>query len=146
MLAVGIGLILTMSDGVPFTPTWGRFRSGNTLSNDDWPSRTGLAAPDANAYKPRKPNNYIKTQCFSVPLHRRGLLERELRSCTPSLGDPLIPLRSSASTFVQCRPNIIVGPGIKSVDFSVFKNNRIKRISENSTCSSSRDVQHYEPS
>jgi len=49
-----------------------------------------------------------------------------------SLGTPVDPaslqcfnLRGNAGR------NIIVGPGIKSLDFSVFKNNRIKRISEN---------------
>src|SRR5258707_14713764 len=64
-----LGTILTVSDGVPFTPTWG---TGDdpafTLSNDDWafPNRLG-GAGCKTLTNPGNPNNYIKTQCFAVP-------------------------------------------------------------------------------
>ena len=130
-----LGLILTMSDGVPFTPTWGTGSDpANTLSNDDWAFPNRLGGPGcATLTNPGNPNNYIKTQCFSVPTAPDAAFwNANCDPAPPSLGGPLNPaslqcfnLRGNAGR------NIIVGPGIKSVDFSVFKNNRIKRISEN---------------
>jgi hypothetical protein len=47
-------------------------------------------------------------------------------------------LRPTFGTFPQCfnlrgnsGRNILIGPGTSNLDFSVFKNNHIKRISEN---------------
>ncbi len=130
-----LGLILTVSDGVPFTPTWGTGSDpANTLSNDDWAFPNRLGGPGcATLTNPGNPSNYIKTQCFSVPTAPDPKFWND--NCSPvplSLGTPVDPaslqcfnLRGNAGR------NIIVGPGIKSLDFSVFKNNRIKRISEN---------------
>ncbi len=130
-----LGLILTVSDGVPFTPTWGTGSDpANTLSNDDWAFPNRLGGPGcATLTNPGNPNNYIKTQCFSVPTAPDAAFwNANCNPAPPSLGGPVDPaslqcfnLRGNAGR------NIIVGPGIKSLDFSVFKNNRIKRISEN---------------
>jgi len=130
-----LGLILTVSDGVPFTPTWGTGSDpANTLSNDDWAFPNRLGGPGcATLTDPGNPNNYIKTQCFSVPTAPDAAFwNANCNPAPPSLGGPVDPaslqcfnLRGNAGR------NIIVGPGIKSLDFSVFKNNRIKRISEN---------------
>ena len=53
---------------------------------------------------PGNPNQYIKTQCFAVPnpITLRGNLGR----------------------------NTVIGPGLLNFDFSLFKNNHIKRISD----------------
>jgi hypothetical protein len=102
-----LGLIFTASDGVPFTATWGTGGDpANTQSSDDFafPNRLG-GAGCSTLTNPGDPNNYIKTQCFAVP--------------NPT------NLRGNAGR------NILIGPGITNLDFSVFKNNRIKRISEN---------------
>jgi outer membrane receptor protein involved in Fe transport len=102
-----LGMIFSVSDGVPFTPTWGTGSDpANTLNNDDYafPNRLGGAAC-STLTNPGNPGNYIKTQCFAVP--------------TPT------NLRGNAGR------NIMIGPGITNLDFSVFKNNRVKRISEN---------------
>ena len=130
-----LGLILTVSDGVPFTPTWGTGSDpANTLSNDDWAFPNRVGGPGCGTLtSPGNPNNYIKTQCFSVPTAPDAAFwNANCDPAPPSLGGPVDPaslqcfnLRGNAGR------NIIVGPGIKSVDFSVFKNNRIKRISEN---------------
>jgi len=110
------------------------FRPANTLSNDDWAFPNRLGGPGcATLTNPGNPNNYIKTQCFSVPPHPTpAFWNANCNPAPPSLGGPVDPaslqcfnLRGNAGR------NIIVGPGIKSLDFSVFKNNRIKRISEN---------------
>jgi hypothetical protein len=134
-----LGLILTVSDGVPFTPTWGTGSDpANTLSGDDFAFPNRLGGPGCSSLvNPGNPNNYIKTQCFVVPTAPdmnfwNANCDQFPPSLQPSSGPPV------AATFPQCfnlrgnaGRNSLIGPGITNVDFSVFKNNRIKRISEN---------------
>lgn len=128
-----LGVILTLSDGVPFTPTWGTGGDpANTLSSDDFAYPNRLNAPGcANAINRSNPNNYIKTQCFTVPsAPDMGFWTANCDPAPPSVGGPV--------SFPQCfnvrgnsGRNVLTGPGITDLDFSVFKNNSIKRISEN---------------
>jgi Carboxypeptidase regulatory-like domain/TonB-dependent Receptor Plug Domain/TonB dependent receptor len=151
-----LGLILTVSDGVPFTPTWGTGSDpANTLSSDDFafPNRLG-GSGCSTLTNPGNPNNYIKTttpQCFAVPTAPD--LAFWNANCDPapvSLGygfDPQNPANPVPANNGNPPPawlpplacfnlrgntgrNIVIGPGITSLDFSVFKNNHIKRISE----------------
>jgi len=124
-----LGTILTVSDGVPFTATWG---TGDdpafTMSNDDWafPNRLG-GAGCKTLTNPGNPNNYIKTQCFAVPTAPSAAFWAA-NNCQGGDGitDLTCPnLRGNAGR------NILIGPGITNLDFSIFKNNRIRRISEN---------------
>jgi Carboxypeptidase regulatory-like domain/TonB-dependent Receptor Plug Domain len=124
-----LGTILTVSDGVPFTATWG---TGDdpafTQSNDDWafPNRLG-GAGCKTLTNPGNPNNYIKSQCFAVPTAPTAAFWAA-NNCQGGDGitDLTCPnLRGNAGR------NILIGPGITNLDFSIFKNNRIKRISEN---------------
>src|SRR6202166_3752312 len=65
-----LGIIFTASTGIPFTPTFGTGGDPNgTLSSDDWayPNRLGGAGCQSLT-NPGNPNNYIKTQCFAVPV------------------------------------------------------------------------------
>ncbi len=122
-----LGLIFTVSDGVPFTPTWG---TGDdpalTQNNDDWAFPNRLGGPGCRTLtNPGNPNNYIKTQCFAVPT-------------APDLAFWTANCVGGDATSLQCfnlrgnaGRNILIGPGITNLDFSVFKNNHIKRISEN---------------
>jgi hypothetical protein len=130
-----LGLIFTVSDGVPFTATWGTGGDpANTLSSDDfaYPNRLG-GAGCTTLTNPGHPENYIKTQCFAIPTApNAGFWSANCNAAPPSVGGPIDPnslqcfnLRGNAGR------NILVGPGITNLDFSVFKNNRIKRISEN---------------
>lgn len=122
-----LGLILTVSDGVPFTPTWGTGGDpANTLSSDDFAYPNRLGGPGcATLTNPGNPNNYIKTQCFAIPTAPDSAFWNA--NCIG--GDPIslqcFNLRGNAGR------NILIGPGITNLDFSVFKNNHIKRISEN---------------
>lgn len=124
-----LGLILTVSDGVPFTPTWG---TGDdpafTQSNDDWafPNRLG-GSGCKSLTNPGNPDNYIKTQCFAVPTAPDATFYAA-NNCQG--GDGVTDLRCFNLRGNAGR-NIIVGPGITNLDFSIFKNNRIRRISEN---------------
>jgi hypothetical protein len=69
----------------------------------DVPNR--LSGPGCSSLvNPGNPVQYIKTQCFAFP-------------------NP-VNLRGNAQR------NILIGPGLSNFDFSVFKNNRIPRISE----------------
>jgi len=124
-----LGTILTVSDGVPFTATWG---TGDdpalTQNNDDWafPNRLG-GAGCKSLTNPGNPNNYIKTQCFAVPTAPDPSFWAA-NNCQGGDGvtDLTCPnLRGNAGR------NILTGPGITNLDFSIFKNNHIRRISEN---------------
>jgi len=132
-----LGLILTVSDGVPFTPTWGSGNNpgpANTLSSDDFAYPNRLGGPGCSTLtNPGNPANYIKTQCFAIPTAPAGFdWATHCDPAPPSIPGPIDPaslqcfnLRGNSGR------NIAIGPGITNLDFSVFKNNHIKRISEN---------------
>jgi hypothetical protein len=137
-----LGLILTVSDGVPFTPTWGTGSDpAGTLSSDDFafPIRVGGSGCQSLT-NPGNPANYIKTQCFAVPsAPDMAFWNANCDAAPPSAQNPSGTPPVLAS-FPQCfnlrgnsGRNILIGPGITNLDFSVFKNNHIKRISENFT-------------
>ncbi len=91
------------STGVPFTPGFGGDALGvkSTDPNIDVPNL--VSGPGCGSLvNSGNPNHYIKTQCFAVPnpITLRGNLGR----------------------------NTIIGPGLVNFDFSLFKNNHIKRV------------------
>jgi hypothetical protein len=100
-----LGGIFEASTGVPFTPGF----AGDVLGvksadpNIDVPNLLGGSAC-GSLVNPGNPVHYIKTQCFSLPnpITLRGDLGR----------------------------NTLIGPGLVNFDFSVFKNNYIKKISD----------------
>jgi len=100
-----IGGVFEASTGVPFTPGFGGDALGvkSTDPNIDVPNL--LSGPGCSSpVNPGNPDHYIKTQCFAVPnpITLRGNLGR----------------------------NTLIGPGLVNLDFSIFKNNPIKRISD----------------
>jgi hypothetical protein len=130
-----LGTIFTVSDGVPFTPTWGTGSDpANTLSSDDFAYPNRLGGPGcATLTNPGNPANYVKTQCFAIPTAPDAAFwNANCDPAPPSLAGPVDPaslqcfnLRGNAGR------NSLVGPGLTSLDFSVFKNSHIRRISEN---------------
>jgi Carboxypeptidase regulatory-like domain/TonB-dependent Receptor Plug Domain len=129
-----LGIIFTASDGVPFTPTYGTGNDpANTLSSDDFAFPNRLSGPGCGtAVNPGNPINYIRTQCFQLPTAPD--LAFWNANCTPhsstsATGAPLPPLTCFNLRGNSGR-NSLIGPGIASLDFSVFKNIPIKRISE----------------
>ena len=90
---------------MPFTPGIGGDALGlkSTDPNVDLPNPL-RAAGCGSPVNPGNPLQYIKTQCFAAPnpITLRGGLGR----------------------------NTLIGPGLINFDFSVFKNNYIKRISD----------------
>jgi hypothetical protein len=122
------GGIYTVRDGTPFTPTFGT--DGDPLglnSTDPWAFPNRLTGSGCKALtSPGNPSNYVKTQCFAVPTAPTQAFYDA--NCDPSFGDP---------TLLQCSNlrgnsgrNILIGPGESNLDFFVYKNNPIRRISE----------------
>ena len=101
-----VGGILTVQDGVPFTPLLGGGGDPlGELGNDpfDYPNR--LSGPGCNtAVNPGNPSNYIKLSCFGVP-------------------NPINLIGNAGR-------NSLIGPGLVDFDFSLFKNNYSPKISE----------------
>jgi hypothetical protein len=136
-----LGLIFTASDGVPFTPTWGTGSDpAGTLSQDDFAFPDLVGGPGCKSLtNPGNPSNYVNLQCFSIPTWpNQASWSANCDPAPPSrgttIGDPTAPPVPSTACFNlrgNAGRNILNGPGITSLDFSVFKNNRIKRISEN---------------
>ena len=130
-----LGMIFTVSDGVPFTPTWGTGADpAGTLSSDDFAYPNRLSGPGCGtAVNPGNPTNYIKTQCFGVPVApNQAFFDANCDPAPPTFGGPLPPgdlrcfnLRGNSGR------NVLIGPGVTSLDFSIFKNNKVRRISEN---------------
>jgi hypothetical protein len=100
-----LGGIFKASSGQPFTPILGGDPLGMKLDETAEPPNW-MAGPGCETLSnPGNPNHYIRTQClaFPNPSNLRGNLGR----------------------------NTVIGPGLANLDFSLFKNNRIRRISEN---------------
>jgi hypothetical protein len=98
-----LGGLYKASSGQPFTPILGGDPAGQKLDEtSQLPNR--LAGPGCDTLSdPGNPNHYIKTQCLAFPgVNKWGNLGR----------------------------NTLIGPGVSKLDVSVFKNNRIRRISE----------------
>jgi Carboxypeptidase regulatory-like domain/TonB-dependent Receptor Plug Domain/TonB dependent receptor len=100
------GGIYVAGSGLPFTAILGGDPLG-LLSSDaagtEFPDR--VAGPGCQSLvNPGTPNSYIKTQCFAFP-------------------NPSTRLGNAGR-------NTLEGPGLSNFDVSLFKNNRIPRISE----------------
>jgi hypothetical protein len=131
-----LGGIFKVSDGMPYTATWGTGGDpSGTLSSDDWAFPNRLTGPGcATLVNPGNSNHYVKTQCFTLPTAPSMAFWKA--NCDTT--SPVFGPNGTTEPFPVCfnlrgnaGRNIIPGPGIQNVDFSVFKNNSIKRISEN---------------
>jgi hypothetical protein len=131
-----LGGIYTASDGVPFTATFGT--NGDPLglrSNDPWDFPDRLTGPGCQSLiNPGNPNNYIKTQCFTIPSAKDMTFWTANCDPTPPIGKGgakvPVPFPQCFNLRGNAGRNILTGPGLSELDFSVFKNNSIKRISE----------------
>jgi hypothetical protein len=130
------GAIFKANDGPPFTATFGT--DGDPLgigSTDPWDFPDRLRGPGcASLVNPGDPNNYIKTQCFGIPAAPNMAFWTANCDPTPPIGPKGAP---EPVSFPQCfnlrgnaGRNSIPGPGLMNLDFSLFKNNYIRRISE----------------
>ncbi|MBZ5659856.1 MAG: TonB-dependent receptor [Acidobacteriia bacterium] len=108
-----LGGIFSASSGQPFSAVMtGQNGDALGLNNTDpfsYPNR--LASCGNNLTNPGNVNNYVKLQCFQIP--------------APVVvgGVHFIPLGNAGR-------NIMTGPGLESLDFSVVKNTKVPKISE----------------
>lgn len=101
-----LGGILSVSSGAPFSVLMagGDPLGMNNTDPFDYPNR--ISGPGCRSpVNPGQPLNYVKLQCFAAP-------------------NPITLLGNAGR-------NPLTGPGLVNTDFSIFKNNRIRGISEN---------------
>ena len=145
-----LGAIFKANDGYPFTPTFGS--DGDPLglnSSDPWAFPSFSNAPGCSSLiNPRNTQNYLKAQCFAIP-SAPCPAGTTAATCpfyngTASNGigcDPMPPIgpggAPQAVPFPECfnlagtsGRNVVYGPGLTNLDFSLFKNNSFKKISE----------------
>jgi hypothetical protein len=100
-----LGGLIAAHTGLPFTPRIGGDPLGQNSSDPfAYPDRLWGASGCGSAVNPGNPSNYIKLNCFVAP-------------------NPL-------TLFGNAGRNTLIGPGLVNVDFSMIKNNYIRRISE----------------
>ena len=120
-----VGGIFTAHDGLPVTPLIG---VNYQNSQDPWAFPDRLTGPDCNSLvNPGKINNYIKTQCFSMPTLPSTAAGQTFYNASC---DPVFAFPTCANLRGNAGRNIIIGPGLLNFDFSLFKNMPVKRISE----------------
>jgi hypothetical protein len=126
--------IFKVNDGIPFTSTFGTGGDPLGLGNsDDWdyPARLG-GSGCKSLVNPGNPNNYIKTQCFSIPA--APTMAYWTANCDPAPPSVGAPLPAGSLDCYNLRGNsgrnILTAPGLINLDFAVFKNNYIHKISE----------------
>jgi hypothetical protein len=124
-----LGTIVTVTSGSPFTPTIGA--GGDPLGtgfNGDF------SMDFANITKGCNPIhggvNYLNVNCFTLPTATPDIAAM----CTPFVGggttaNPQFP-GTCANLLGNAGRNSLYGPGLATVDFSVFKNFRVQKISE----------------
>jgi hypothetical protein len=121
--------IFTTSSGQPFSAVI----AGDPMGlNNQIP----FAFPDrlrgsgcGSLVNPGNPVNYIKLSCFSLPLTPAN----PPVACTPygSKASPPAPIAGTcANKMGDAGRNELVGPGIVNLDFSIYKSNPLKFISE----------------
>ena len=122
-----VGGILTAHTGVPVSP----LISGDPLGQDhtkpqDFPN----LLPGCSPVNPGNVAHYINLNCFSLPVSTPAIAAQ----CQPFIGtgtlaNPQFP-GTCANLYGNAGRNSVIGPGLLDLDFSLFKNNYIKKFSE----------------
>jgi len=121
--------ILSAQTGDPFT----LLIAGDSLgfsSTDVHNYPTRLSTADCkNPVNPGNTSNYIKLNCFTVPLAPASMASQCVAAATGSAG-PVSGTVTCMNLLGSNGRNQIYGPGLLNLDFSLFKNIPIKKISE----------------
>ena len=120
------------STGQPFTPIMGGDPLGMLLDETgEVPNVVPGCNPVNKNFKTLPTPLYLNANCFALPSVPTSAVSSLPFPCAP------FPALSSTSTVSYCANlrgdlgrNAIIGPGLSKLDFSVFKNNYIHRISE----------------
>jgi Carboxypeptidase regulatory-like domain/TonB-dependent Receptor Plug Domain/TonB dependent receptor len=122
-----LGGVIVASSGSPFTLVVGGDPLGQTSTDPkDFAWRIpGPACSDPINHG--SVTNYVNLNCFSPPIVPASFAG----VCQPALNSSNAPIPNTCmNLFGNNGRNTLVGPGMVNVDFSVFKNNYIPRISE----------------
>ena len=118
------------STGQPFTPTLGGDPAGTKLDETGEVPSIVPGCKFVNSNFKKDPNGliYINSNCFILPQSTPAIAAQ----CQPfgqGPGSAGIP-GTCANLRGNLGRNAVIGPGLSKLDFSVFKNNYIRRISE----------------
>jgi hypothetical protein len=135
-----LSTIIKANDGVPFSALFGTGGdpSGTNTSDDyAFPNRVAGCNPvNLNFRNNPKGPLYVNPNCFAVPAAPNLAFFNAAPplGCDPAFGSTNI----NDPNYLWCfnlrgnsGRNIMIGPGLMNLDFSIFKNNPVKRISEN---------------
>jgi hypothetical protein len=126
-----LGGVAQLSSGVPFTPTIDPNTDPLNLgSTDTWDFPDRLGGPGcASLVNPGSVTNYIKVGCFAIPTAPASFASICSEEQNPSPAPP-----PGQITCTNRRGNLgrnaLTGPPLRNIDFSLFKNMSVKRISE----------------
>jgi hypothetical protein len=121
-----VGGILTAATGTPFTMFIGGDPTGQ--GGDPWPYPDRLTGQGCgNPVNSGNPGNYVKLNCFTPPVAPASFASL----CQPAASSvaAVIP-NTCMNLFGNAGRNSIIGPGLLNLDFSMFKNFPVPRISE----------------
>jgi len=132
-IAGQLGGVFEASTGVPFTPGF----AGDTLGvkstdpNIDVPNLSG-GSGCGSLVNSGNPIHYIKKRCFGVPSSAPDIAANCVNAVNidPVTGNPTLDLRTCLNLRGNLGRNTLIGPGLLNFDFSLFKNNYIKHISD----------------
>jgi len=133
-----LSTVFKANDGVPFSALFGAQGADprQTLSNDDYayPSAGAAGCNPVDLDFRSHGLLYLKNvgNCYTVPqAPSQAFWNANCDPAPPSVGAALAPGDLSCYNLRgNVGRNTLIGPGLTNVDFSVFKNNPIKRISE----------------
>ncbi len=117
-----LGIIIELSDGVPTFPSITSDMLGEVIPTVDPPNLvSGCSAQNLVNPDYRHSLLYVNTKCLSlVPL----------TSANASVCDQRLGAGTCSNIRGNLGRNTLVGPGLFNIDFSVFKNNYVRKISE----------------
>ena len=118
-----LGAIFNIHGGLPFTPLVGGDPLG-TLDTSPYAYPSRLTGPGCGTgVNPGNPLQYIKVQCFTPP--EAPNIAFYNANCNTTAAFP-----TCLNLLGNARRNSLRGPRLTDLDFSVFKNNYIRSISE----------------
>jgi hypothetical protein len=123
-----LGAILQASSGTPFTVGFGGDALGLNSTDPTLDVPSVLNTPNCQSLVNRGQVNYVKTECLIIPRSTPAIAANCVQANDPVTGLP--DPNSCLNLMGNLGRNRLVGPGLLNLDFSVFKNNKIPRISE----------------